>query len=243
MPDQPTFEAMVSKRFDALLALDDGERAVLSRLATRPRTSHRADMRFPAGDGESSTTRLVVSGWAAAVYQFRSGGRQIIEILLPGDILGMSIQPRATASAQIIALTPLRTIDLPEAGQTWRNREISPRWSARLEAMLAEQHHFLQNQVMRLGRMSAYDRLANLLCELYWRMSQRGLAEEGRFPMPLTQEQIADTMGLSVVHVNRTLQQLRREGAIRQEHGVTHLLAEEALRDAGSFGPPGRYAR
>ena len=70
------------------------------------------------------------------------------------------------------------------------------------------------HQTLRLGRLSAYERTASLLIELHERLRRSGAASEAVMPLPLTQEMLADLLGLSIVHVNRILQQLRRENLI-----------------------------
>ncbi|MCK1719921.1 Crp/Fnr family transcriptional regulator [Bradyrhizobium sp. 141] len=91
--------------------------------------------------------------------------------------------------------------------------------------------------VENLGSRQALGRVAHLLCELTTRMEFVGLADDGSFRLPLTQQDVADACGLSVVHVNRTIQELRREGLIEwQNHTVTLLRAKE-LRDVAEFSP------
>jgi CRP-like cAMP-binding protein len=80
--------------------------------------------------------------------------------------------------------------------------------------------------------------MASLFCELEYRLSARGLSVGGAFPLPMTQETIADAVGLSVVHVNRTLQQMRREGRIELGRGRLSMLDLAAVRAAGEFHPP-----
>jgi CRP-like cAMP-binding protein len=97
---------------------------------------------------------------------------------------------------------------------------------------------WLLNQLMRCGRQSAYERVAHLVMEIHHRLSFVGLANGKSFAMPLTQEVLADALGLSIVHLNRTLQQLRREGMIAFKSGVMHLLKPEELKELGDFRLP-----
>jgi len=77
--------------------------------------------------------------------------------------------------------------------------------------------------------MSAYERLADLLVEIVGRLVTAGLSDGRKFPLPITQEALAETLGLSIVHLNRTLQQLRREKIIELKAGQAVLLKPEAL--------------
>lgn len=86
-----------------------------------------------------------------------------------------------------------------------------------------------------VGRRSAYQRIAHLLCEVFVRMKAVGLAEELAFTLPITQAELADSLGLSAVHVNRVLQQLRGEGLIRSRGAQTTICDWEGLKRAGDF--------
>jgi CRP-like cAMP-binding protein len=85
------------------------------------------------------------------------------------------------------------------------------------------------DQVVRLGRRSALERLAHLIMEVHERLQRTGLADRATLPWPLTQEAMADVLGLSIVHVNRTLQQLRREGLITLRAGRAVIPDVERL--------------
>jgi CRP-like cAMP-binding protein len=91
---------------------------------------------------------------------------------------------------------------------------------------------------MRLGRQTALERTAHLFLELRQRLAAVGLADGARFPLPLTQEVLADTLGLSIVHMNRTLQQLRREGLVEVKSGWARLLDPAALAARCAFAAP-----
>jgi CRP-like cAMP-binding protein len=94
--------------------------------------------------------------------------------------------------------------------------------------ILSLEETFLANQVVRLGRQSAYERMAHLLLGFHDRLDAVGLAQGGAFAMPFTQEVLSDVLGLSTVHTNRTLQQLRREHLI-ESHGMTMRLMDIKL--------------
>jgi CRP-like cAMP-binding protein len=88
---------------------------------------------------------------------------------------------------------------------------------------------------VNLGQRSAYERLGHLLVELYLRLKTVGRAQDGRCDFPLTQNDLADATGLTAVHVNRTLQELRRDGLIELERKQLHILDLERLRDVSMF--------
>jgi len=91
--------------------------------------------------------------------------------------------------------------------------------------------------MLGLGRREAYGRLAHLLCELYVRLKAVGLTNGDGYVFPLTQAEFGDALGLSTVHVNRTLQELRGEGLITLRNGSVTVLDWDRLREAGEFDP------
>ena len=88
-----------------------------------------------------------------------------------------------------------------------------------------------------IGRLSAYERIAHLFCEMYLRLEAVGLASEHRCPWPLTQVDLADAMGLSNVHVNRTLQEMRGKGVITLRGSMLVINAWNELIRASEFDP------
>jgi CRP-like cAMP-binding protein len=116
---------------------------------------------------------------------------------------------------------------MPLLNQRLQTRSKSPLSDAAWN-MISLEETFLSNQVMRLGRQSAYERLIHLLLEFHDRLKAKGAVEDGSFVMPFTQEVLSDALGLSTVHTNRILQQLRRERLI-QTHAATVRLVDLVL--------------
>jgi len=183
--------------------------------------------------------RFIVQGWAASVQWLADGRRQIFAFLLPGDAVGVSLRPAANLRATIVALTPLQSVDAsPVMGAI---RTPDERWSGLRTAVnrrerLEEER--LRSQILRLGRQTAYERMCHLFLELRERLAAVGLARGGglQFPMPLTQEVLADATGLSIVHVNRTLKEMRRDRLIDLHGGELRLLQAEAMETISDYG-------
>jgi CRP-like cAMP-binding protein len=97
---------------------------------------------------------------------------------------------------------------------------------------------FLQNQLVRVGRQTAYERTAHLLLELYHRLKAVSFTQGNGYVLPLTQEMMADALGLSVVHTNRTLQHLRRDKMIETHGSAITILQPEALEQVADFREP-----
>ena len=163
------------------------------------RSHHTGDDLTGTLKSAASGMRFILAGWVAESVSLEDGRRQIIGLRLPGDRLAPPGEGVETAF-----LTAGRTAVMsgPPVGPALE------------DLLLAEEHARLRQLVVRLGRCSAHERTAHLLLELHERLLRIGLAAGDGFHLPLTQEVLADALGLSIVHVNRTLQQLRREGCL-----------------------------
>jgi CRP-like cAMP-binding protein len=88
-----------------------------------------------------------------------------------------------------------------------------------------------------LGQRTAFERLSHLVCEIYFRLNMVGKVHDSSFEMPIAQAELGDTLGLTVVHINRTLQGMRREKLIRLSSGVMSVLDLERLQTISMFNP------
>ena len=172
---------------------------------------------------ELATPLFVLSGWAARQRVLKDGRRQIIDVLLPGDLIGLCGYDRPLLTSAVVALTDVVTCAAPAP-------DLSPSLARAYALSRALAEAYLCAQVTRLGRMNAQDRICDLLLEILERLQLAGLARQGRLALPLTQEVIADTVGLTSVHVNRSLQALRREGGLDLKGRDLAILKAEALR-------------
>jgi CRP-like cAMP-binding protein len=184
----------------------------------------------------SARLRLLVSGWAARTRALPDGRRQIVRLLVPGDLLGFDPSVEGAHSCSTVALTSVRTADLGPTAQALdpENPENAALRTAITWAARHEQEGLL-SQIVRLGRLSAYERTAHLLLELYERLGWAGLSDERTMLMPLTQEMLADTLGLSMVHINRTLQALRRRRLVVSGRGRITLPDPKGLADVCGY--------
>jgi CRP-like cAMP-binding protein len=177
--------------------------------------------------------QLVASGFVALARLLTDGRRQIVALRLPGDILGEAGGPQTCA---LLALTQVQTVDAEPVLAALA--DPSPRFDPLRESWAADrrdQESRTFDHVLRLGRLSAYERTAHFLLEIHERQLKVGLANPASFHMPLTQEVLADILGLSIVHVNRTLQQLRREGLINYRSGQVTLLDRDRLAKLADY--------
>ena len=181
--------------------------------------------------------RYLLSGWACRFRLLSDGRRQVLDILLPGDGVGLRASPLARAG--VVALTRLETVDA-EGLFAPASLQAYPELVDVLRASADTEEQRMMDHIVRLGRLTALERLGHLLLNLYDRLAVVGRAAEGRYVMPLTQEVLADSLGLSVVHVNRTLQALRRMGLVRHDRGEVWLPDLRALQALVGYEPPVR---
>lgn len=187
-----------------------------------------ANERWPGFD-------LILSGWAARSYELPDGRRQITAILMPGDFCRLRDDP-GSRRYSIIALThcQIAAVSSEQVGNAIADHPhlMQALWSASLldEAILEE-------WIVNLGRREAYGRLAHLLCELHYRASSNADASDQPINFPLTQQHLADALGLTSVHVNRVLRRLRSEGVLALSGQVLRVNNRPALEKAGGFDP------
>jgi CRP-like cAMP-binding protein len=237
--------AVVFRRLNALKPLSPGQAQRIGALGERLEAAAPGAMLQSEGDGLMRPT-FILSGWACRQRLLPDGRRQIFSILIPGDAVGFCSDPSPISSASAVALTKvaLATVEpLSGGGSTSSAPPVlgaSDPWGfaehMRLSACLEE--GLLLDHIVRLGRQTAYERTAHLLLELHWRLALIGRADGRSFSMPLTQEVLADFLGLSIVHVNRTLQQLRRERLIEISGSNVTLVDVAQLKVLSDYQPP-----
>jgi CRP-like cAMP-binding protein len=159
-------------------------------------------------DGEKLLNPLLVlDGWAARVSYLADGRRQILAFVLAGEFIGTPVGGSWTATSSIVGITRVSVCQAPAGGTS---RALDELYAA---SRLEEERSFL-GHIVRLSQMSAYDRIGDLLLDLWERLKRTGSTRGGRFHCPLTQDMLADAVGLTPVHVNRTLQALRKDELI-----------------------------
>ncbi|HEX2510702.1 MAG TPA: Crp/Fnr family transcriptional regulator [Microvirga sp.] len=179
---------------------------------------------------------LVVEGFACRYALTNEGRRQILSFHIPGDIpdlqsLHLTVMDHSLATLVPSKLAFIQHEDLrallrshPRLGDLfWRETLI--------DAAIFRQW------MVGLGRRSAHSQMAHLLCELLVRLRAVSLVEDYAFKLPVTQAELGDALGLSTVHVNRVLQDLRSEGIISLHGGSLTVLDWEGLKSAGEFDP------
>lgn len=177
---------------------------------------------------------VILEGWAARYKTLPDGARQIVACLIPGDFCDLHVAVLGQMDHGIVALSRCRVAYIPSADLDQFTAHHNGLTRALWWATLVDEG-VLREWILNVGRRNAFERIAHLLCEMHARMQMVGLVEDGRLALPLTQEELADTTGLTAVHVNRTLQRLRKENLIELGKGMLTIVDVPALREAAGF--------
>jgi CRP-like cAMP-binding protein len=185
-------------------------------------------------DDQPSFIFLMVDGCVVRSTVTAAGQRQIMALQIAGDVLNLQNLFLARMDHSIIALAPTTIALIP-------HQEIRDLFDAYpLIAMRLWHETFIDGAISRkwlagVGRRSAYARLAHLICEYFARIKKSGFPDSETFNFPLTQTEVGDALGLSTVHVNRTVKKLREEGLVSWHlHSLT-ILDFERLKEVADF--------
>lgn len=152
--------------------------------------------------------RVIASGWAYRYRMLHDGRRQILNILLPGDAFGLETLFEQPAQASVQTSTALTYFALSSADLKCAFDQL-PEFRRQLYQLVLAEKAATEDWLVRLGQFDAEERTAALLTSLHGRLQQCGLASDTSFVLELTQQEMADTLGLHVIHVNRVLGRLR----------------------------------
>ena len=162
------------------------------------------------------------------------GARQIVSVHIPGDFVDLEGSLLNVADHNVQALTRCEVLFIPR--DAVRDLIIGhPRIGMAMWVDTLIDGSIFREWMVNLGRRDARARIAHLLCEIARRLEVAGLAEDYRYELPMTQEQLADATGLTSVHVNRVLQALAREGLIERNKRFVGIPDWERLRQTAGF--------
>lgn len=233
-PDRHLLHPIVRK-LSAYRPLDPEEQAALASLgAGAQRVEGRHDLLVEGGPPESAI--LVVEG-VACRYRYRpSGARQITAYLLPGDLCDPDFVHLSRMNHSIGTIGPCRVARITREALADLTESHPGLVLAFRAAKLAEEET-TREWVINVGCRSAIERVSHLLCELHERLRIVGWATRAGYDLPLTQQDLADTTGLSNVHVNRVLRQLRLMRLVEVGGKRVEILDLPGLRAVAEFQP------
>src|SRR3954463_9506641 len=179
---------------------------------------------------------LILDGFAYRYKLTDDGKRQIFSFHIPGDIPDLQSLHLDVMDHSLSSLCATKALYIPHEVIRDLTRRCPRIGDVFWRDTLIDGAVF-REWILNLGRREAYGRMAHLLCELYVRLKAVGLTSGDTYEFPITQAEFGDALGLSTVHVNRTLQELRGEGLITLRNGSVTVLDWDRLREAGEFDP------
>lgn len=215
--------------------LSDADAAELDGLCADVR-SYRARRDLVKEGDRPEFVFLLVEGWACRYKILSDGRRQIMAYLVPGDLCDVHIfilkhmdhSMGLLSDAKVAAIPRQKIIDIFERGGTLARALW---WSTLTDEAV------LREWLVNIGQRDAYDRIAHLLVEVWLRLRMVGLTIDGAFRLPITQTDLADSLGLTPVHVNRMLQRMRLEGLIDFSRGRLRISDVAKLMAVTRFEP------
>ena len=204
--------------------------------AAGPARLHRAHEDLTRENETTTHISLLLSGFAYGCRMLPDGRRQIVSYLIPGDLCDPRLLLLPTARHTVSTLTAANVVLF--ARETLLALVERQPIIGRALCWLALQEELIAREwLVNVGQRTALERLAHLLCEIFTRMQTVGLTDGGRCEVPLTQVELADTLALSTVHINRTLQELRRQHLVSLSGGMLEVHDFAALQSIAMFTP------
>lgn len=221
------------RKLESFEALTDQDRWALNALVPRIRqVGARVDL-IREGD-QPENVHLIVEGYACRYKVLPNGQRQIMAYLVPGDFCDLNVFILDQMDHSISTVSACRVVDIPRSAIdtiTAHHPRITRAfwWCALVDEAV------LREWLVNIGGRESNQRLAHLLCELMMRLEVVGRVTENSYAFPFTQVDLGDTMGLSHVHVNRVLRELREEGLIMLKNRVVTILDVDRLKSYCKF--------
>ncbi|MGX0877067.1 CRP/FNR family transcriptional regulator [Roseovarius sp. MBR-154] len=212
----PLFDSMSDNEVDFMENFKSGE------LAVEPGTTLMLE------GSNSPQLYTVLEGMGLRYKTMASGARQVLNIVLPGDFVGLQAGVMKEMQHSVEATTAM-TLCVFERKSLWSLFRDQPARAYDLTWIAAVEEHFLGESLALLGHMSGIERVARALVRLHDRGVALGLAEGGTMPLPYRQQDLADALGLSLVHTNKTLKQLREDRVVVWRNGTLRILDYERL--------------
>ena len=226
----------LTRRLEEYTPIADADRAELAHLCSQSTHTIPAKRDLIREGDAPRSIYVILHGWACHYRMLENGRRQIVDFAIPGDLCDLNLFILDRMDHSICALTRLK---VAEVGREVFRRVVTnfPNITTALWWVELVSKSIHREWIVNVGQRSARERIAHLLCELFLRLESVGLTDGFSCDFPLTQSEIAETTGLTSVHVNRTIQELRRDGLIVLERQRLTIPDMVALQRAGLFNP------
>jgi CRP-like cAMP-binding protein len=232
--ERPIPSPLITK-LERIEALSPGDRQAILDASRKTRMIEARQDIISDGD-RPDHVHLVLDGWAARYKVLPNGARQFTAYLIPGDFCDLHITILKEMDHGILALSTATVAYIPR-DQMRAIIDDRPDLTRALWWATLVDEGVLRAWIVNMGRRNARERIAHLMCEMHVRMNNIGLVTDDEFDFPLTQDELADTLGLTPVHVNRMLQSLRRKGLIEFGGKRLRLPDVAAIRHLAGFDP------
>jgi CRP/FNR family transcriptional regulator, anaerobic regulatory protein len=218
---------------DGLEGLDHLDRLFARGFGTDRRTVEAGEPLIRQGENFGSVG-AIFTGWVIRSRLLEDGKRQILSVLLPGDAFGLDTIFAPAPEHGVHALTPV-TFGVVEDRHVRAVLLSNARFTATLLRRVLEERRALDRLTSLIGRCEAEQRIATFLLGIHARLRRRRLAASASFNLPMTQQQIGDHLGITVVHVNRVLRRFREDGIATMRNHTVVFHDVMALRERARF--------
>jgi CRP-like cAMP-binding protein len=184
----------------------------------------------------------VLSGWAIRYKMLPDGRRQILNFVLPADFLGLQGSVLGEMQHSVEALTDMVLCVFPRE-RLWELYRNHPSLAFDLTWIASREEQFLDEYLLGVGRRKALERVAFVLLHLFLRAEQVGLTTRDKVQFPFTQQHLADALGMSLVHTNKTLRRLTASKAVRWKNRTFEILDRDALTAMAGYQMSDRQPR
>lgn len=225
--------ARLIAKLDSIANLSAEEKAAVAALPFRERTVEEGVDLFRQGERPTESC-VIVDGFACRYKVLGGGQRQIMSFHTPGDMPDLQSLHLKVMDHSLVSLTRCRVAMVPHQALL----DLTNQWPGVTAALWRDtliDAAIFREWLAGVGRRTAHQRIAHLICEVYLRLKAVGMVDGASFELPVTQAEVADALGLSPVHVNRVLQDLRRDGYIEWRGRQAVINDWQRLRSAADF--------
>lgn len=225
---------LLTRKLEQFVRFSPAERLRLDELTAKRRKIYGAGDTILKEGQKAESVLLTISGLAARCKFLSEGRRQIVAFLIPGDLCDAEGFVLSALDHDVVAMTEttcahLAVADIEELLTEMSSLTRALWWSNMTDCAV------LRERIIDHGSRNARERISHLLYEMLVRYRVVGLASNHSFPFPITQEQLADATGMTPVHVNRVLSELKTEGLVRWKDKIVSILDVPRLKDVAHF--------
>nr|WP_255553665.1 Crp/Fnr family transcriptional regulator [Maritimibacter sp. DP1N21-5] len=223
------------RRKDGFLPFEPEEVTFMKRFKTGEMVAETGTQLFMEGS-RAAQLFTVLSGMGIRYKTLEDGRRQVIGFVMPGDFIGLQAGVLDAMCHSVEASTPMR-LCVFNRSRVFELFQNQPERAFALTHIAAVEEHFLGDALTTVGQRGALEKIAWSLHRFFRRASMLDLNKGQTCPLPFRQQDLADALGLSLVHTNKTLAKLKANGVVQWSNGVLNILDEDALTELSGIDP------